>query len=440
MKYLSIRLGLLAILLVVASTDGALAQPRRSTTRRSTAGAGATTAPPRSRGPNVVSAPFGSMLVSQENFVSPLASLVTPGAQPSSSDELRSYFQSSSRARLLDVPEMFGDFRRSGPSIFLSHSLPYLPNVQSEIPVAAAISGLRVGENNQALPSNRVWVAYNYFDSAFNVHATDSFLGVDRTASQSLHRSMMAAELLLDEGQTSVELRMPFGAAFGTGLGNNSLPPLYGVGSTSVGNVNVLLKRLLYADGNRAISAGLGIEAPTGDDGTLRTVNLTATLDPKATHLVPYLAFTHGHERWFGNGFMQLDIASQGDRLTATIDNSGVSQLVGRINQQPLLGLDLGGGYWLLPPEQPMGNGLAIVGEVHYTTPLGSSDSFVANGSLASVCVNNPGNAAYNLLNFTAGLQLSLGGGWRVRPAVVVPALSTRVFDAEYMTQVNRSF
>jgi hypothetical protein len=427
--------GLLALgLALPALSNVALAQQRRPSSGRA-----ATPAPARSRGPNVVSAPFGNALVSQESYLSPFAAAFSPGSQPSSNEDLRAYYQSGNRARLLNVPEMFGDFRRGGPSVTIGSTLPYLPTIQSEIPVAAAISGLRVGENNHALPSNRVWVAYNYFDTAYDTHVQSSFLGVNRTTSQSLHRSMIAAELLLDEGQTSVELRMPFGAAFGPG-DVNGLPPLYSVGTTSVGNLNVLLKRLLYADGNRAVSAGLGIEAPTGAEGWVRTINMTATLDPKAAHLVPFVAFTHGHERWFGNGFMQLDVATQGDRLTADLENPGVPQLVGRINQQPLLGLDLGGGYWLLPPEQPFGSGLAIVGEVHYTTALGSSDSFITNGSLASVYVNNPGNAAYDLLNFTAGLQLSLPGGWRIRPAVVVPAKHTRVFDAEYLTQINRSF
>lgn len=429
MNNLIIRWSVLASVLALVWTNAAPAQQRSSAPALRAA-----TAPARSRGPYVVNAPFGSMLVSQQNFISPFASFVTPGAQPSSSDELRSYFQSTNRARLLDVPEMFGDFRRGGPSVTITPSLISFPSLQSEFPVAAAISGLRAGENNHTLPSNRAWVAYNYFESAFDVNTGGL---VSSSAAQSLHRTTAGVELLIDEGQTSVELRMPFGSAFSrsfTGIGNVN------VGSASVGNLNVLLKRLLYADGGGAVSAGLGIETPTGSEGVITYNNITAILDPRATHFVPFVAVAQRGERWFGQGFMQLDVASHGDRLSATLNAPGAAVLAGRIDQPPLLGLDLGGGYWLLPPEEPSGSGLAIVGEVHYTTPLGNSDSFVSSGSLASVGVNSSGDAAYDVLHFTAGLQAALGSGWRIRPAVVVPAKRERVFDAEYLLQINRSF
>jgi hypothetical protein len=37
-------------------------------------------------------------------------------------------------------------------------------------------------------------------------------------------------------------------------------------------------------------------------------------------------------------------------------------------------------------------------------------------------------------------LQVALADGWRLRTGVVVPARSERVFDTEYLLQINRHF
>ena len=143
--------------------------------------------------------------------------------------------------------------------------------------------------------------------------------------------------------------------------------------------------------------------------------------------------------RWFGHAFAQLDIASHGDSFRSTLNVMGPIVHAGRVNQPVLLGLDAGLGYWLVPPCQ-CGTGLAVVGEVHYSVPLGSEDSFTAAGPLTSVSINTPAAAAYEVLNFTAGLQFSLGNDWTIRPGAVLPAREERVFDVEYFLQVNRSY
>jgi hypothetical protein len=134
-----------------------------------------------------------------------------------------------------------------------------------------------------------------------------------------------------------------------------------------------------------------------------------------------------------------LDVASHGDPFRATLNIVGDQDFIGRVNQTPLLGVDLGGGYWLIPPCD-CGRGLAVVGEVHYTTPLGDTDTFAGAGSLTSVAINSPLDEAHEVLHFTSGLQLGLGDGWQLRSAVVLPADDERVFDAEYLLQLNRRF
>lgn len=407
-------------------------------------------APPSARaprGPNVVDfAPgeFSSTLVSPSLYISPFAALLNSSAPPSSSNELRAYYQSSSRARLLNVPEMFGDFRRGGPVLAIQPATGTLPALRTEVPLAAGISGLRAAENNHALPGDRVWFAYNYFDAAIDIQ-TVSGLGLPpQSQSQSLHRSVIAFEKLLDCGATSIEVRMPFGAAFNADgiAGPAAAPAPFGVESESVGNLNVLLKRLLYADDRHAWSAGLGVEVPTGSEGLVTYGPISASIEPEAVHLVPFLAGTQQHGRWFTHGFLQLDIASHGDPFRATLNNPADRQFVGRINQPVLMGLDLGGGYWLIPPCDCCNDSgsLAVVGELHYTTPLGNQDELQTDGGLTAVTINTPIAASDEVLHFTTALQVALDGGWRLRTGVVVPARSERVFDAEYLLQINRRF
>ncbi|MCC9606094.1 hypothetical protein LOC68_19610 [Blastopirellula sp. JC732] len=380
-------------------------------------------------------------LVDRANYISPFASLFSTTSGPSTSDELDAYYRSSSRSRLLDVPEMFGDRRVSGPTLVLTPTASGSPALGTEIPVAAAISGLSVAENNQAPPSDRVWVAYNYFHNALDVQTDGRFGLTPQDSSQSLHRTVFAFEKLLDAGRTSIELRMPFGGAFGADgiAGSPATASLYGVQGHNVGNMNLILKRLLYAEEGFALSAGLGLEVPTGSAGLVTYGPIQASLDSQTVHFVPYLAMTQRSGCWFGHMFTQIDFASQGDPLRVTLNDTGASSLIGRVNQPALLGFDIGGGYWLVPPCG-CNKGLALVGELHYTTPLAEDDQFSAVGTLTTASVNTAVSPAYEVLNFTAGLQVGLGCGWQLRSGAVFPGRAEKVFDAEYLVQLNRGF
>ncbi len=395
------------------------------------------------RGPVVVDSPgdVQSAIIPPANYVSPFASIFSGNSESSSSSALSNYYRSTERSRLLRMPEMFGDFRRGGPMIVVTPTTGVVPSLGTELPFAAAISGLRAAENNQALPADRFWVAYNYFSNAIDTTTDGSFGLTPTSRSQSLHRSVVATEILLDCGGTSLEVRMPFGAAFGErgvgGLGGATTP--FGVEAESVGNLNLLLKRLVYADGGRACSIGVGVELPTGSTATVTYGDILATLEPEAVHLVPFFAWTERHGRWFGHMFAQVDVATHGDPLRATLVLAGPLTHVGRINQQTLLGIDLGVGYWLIP-ECRCRLGLAVVAEAHYTAPLNSDDRFTASGSQTAVTINAPIGASSEVFNFTTGIQLSSWHGWALRSGFVFPARDEKVFDAEYILQVNRTF
>ena len=251
----------------------------------------------------------------------------------------------------------------------------------------------------------------------------------------------LGVEKLLDCGRTSVEVRMPFGSAFTTrgtgGTGAGTRP--FGVEADSLGNMNILLKRLLYADSERAWSAGVGFELPTGSSAVVTYADTTTVLDPEAVHIVPFLAWTRRNDCWFGHMFVQLDIQSHGDPLRTTLATAGVLVPAGRINQPLLFGADLGIGYWLVPPCE-CDSGLALVAEAHYSSPLSGQDRFTSTGPLVTLSTNTPVGASYEVIHLTTGLQWSMGNGWTLRSAVVLPGDTERVFDTEYLLQINRTF
>jgi len=378
-------------------------------------------------------------LVAPDNFLSPFASVFTPAGAPSTTPELQSYYSSGSRSRLRAVPEMFGDYRRATPTLVITPATGALPGLTTEVPVAAAISGLRAAENNHALPGNREWVAYNYFAQAFDTSTAAAAGLPPTTGSESLHRTVVAIERVIDAGQTSIEVRMPFGSAFGArgvaGAGGGATA--FAVEGHSIGNLNLLLKRLIYARPDSAFSAGIGLELPTGSRGDIAFGALSATLDSRAAHLVPYLAYTQKYNRWFGHLFTQLDIATGGDPLRASLDMA-TPVAAGSVDQPVLLGIDAGVGYWLLQPAGDQGSGLALVSELHSTTGLSGADSFTAVGALGTFAINTP-DPAYDLLNLTSGVHAELGGGWSLRTAGVFPLRRERVFDAEFVLQINHS-
>ncbi len=408
-------------------------------------------APETNRGTNTPSVqPFlatpptamaASSLVSGYDYISPLMSFFSASGQSSSSVELSAYYQSPSRSRLLEVPEMFGDYRRSGPFIELTPLTGLLPKLTTEIPYSGTFSGLKVAENNHALPADRFWFAYNSFNDAIDVATDDSFGLTPTSRSLALDRFVIASEILLDDGATSLELRMPFSSSFRAsaiaGMGMDATP--YSITGENVGNLNLILKRLLYGNESVALSYGLGLELPTGNSGEITYGDLRVKLDSGAVHLVPFLAMTRRSDRWFGHVFTQLDVATHGDPLRTTLD--GVSPLtrVGRINQPPLLSIDIGNGFWLIPKSNE-GFGLAVTSELHYTVPLGGDDSFVVADVSGIAGFNTSISPRYEVWNSTVGLQFDFPGDWSVRPAVVLPLRSERAFDVEYILQVNRSF
>lgn len=401
-------------------------------------------------GPTVASALPGSnyaQLISRSYYVSPLASFFGAGeltSQPveSQQNDLARYFRSGSRRGMSRIPEMFGDYRAPGIRLSINSLSITTGTATGDVPVAAGTAGLRVSENNHALPNDRFYFSYNHYHNAWDTVVTDPVGAGSRTLSQDVNRFMIGAEFLLDEGRTSLEVRMPFGSA----ININETVGLAGVGvgrfdfdGDSIGNLSLILKRLLFGDSDGALSTGLGIETPTGSDSSGFLGPIGYRLETQSVQLTPFLGYTWRGDRWFGHWFSQVDVSLSGDELFAGFQ--GRLDPVGRVDRGVTLGTDLGVGYWLVKPCCDCSSGLAAITELHHTTILDDPSSFTSDViGLGSVSANTAGDTVGDLLNLTNGVQWTPGNGWALRTGIVVPIRDERTFDTEFILQINRRF
>lgn len=370
-------------------------------------------------------------------YASPFAVALGAG-QGQSRASMSRYFTSASHRRLKNTPEMFGDARRIGPSIGFDPYLlggTYLQTLdsdynerQSDFPSAGSYSGLRVSENNMALPQDRFWVIYNHMHNAFAQAGGDL----------SLDRFTFGFEKTFDNGSSSVEFRLPV-------VADIAVPSDF-LGTTqysggNYGNLSVILKRVLLASDTGVLAAGMAIEAPTGSQtGASDSINgpATFTLSPSATYLTPYLgAMKTLDEIWFTHAFMGVEIATSGERLLVSLNNNPSQEFF--INKPTNLQLDFGGGVWLITPETDR-IGLALSTEWHLTTALSGDDQFtVANSAaLPNLFINQ--QTIRTIMNQTTGVHAQFNNGWSLRTAIAFPYLVSRIFDTEVMVQATKNF
>ncbi|GAB5404943.1 MAG: hypothetical protein Aurels2KO_31740 [Aureliella sp.] len=379
--------------------------------------------------------PFGA-LGSSAMYRSPLIGLTSLAA--ASPTAASSYFRSAAHRKLSRMPEMFGDFRRPGPAINFDYATPTAATGFEEndrqrpqdFPTSVAFSGLRISENNIALPQDRIWLGYNHFHGAFQQPGGDL----------SLDRFVFGLEKTFFSGNSSVEVRLPVSAGIEP---NGALNSNTAYAGGSFGNLSLLLKHVLFANDDCVIAAGLGIETPTGSqthalDTTFGPVSITH--DPSAVYLAPFIGTQKQFgDNWFANGFIQVDVPTYGDELIVQVGAN--PQQTFFINQPTLLQIDLGVGAWLWAPSDSDPTGLALISELHIATALQEADDFEAipGGATPNVFVNT-GDSIGTLVNLTNGFQASLRNGWSVRCGISVPLLVERIFDTEALVQLNRSF
>lgn len=364
--------------------------------------------------------------------------------QPPPSNLLASMYGSNAPAaeRLAGTPNMFGDFFNNlGGSVFIS-SAGY-----ADLPLAAASRRMKVAENDSALPQDRVFFLYNHFENSLQMRSTPLVPLTPTERSFSVDRYTFGLEKRLLDGCWSVEIRMPLAGQ------TEFLTPDFGISGGSTGNLAVIVKRVVYESDITAVAVGMGIDTPTGSDvqgyATITMpMNNYFTVHNDAVHLLPYMGFVSAPNcRYFYQGFAQLDISANGNRIDyQSIGRSVIvdSGTYGTLNEQNLLYLDLSGGCWLYRNRCARGlTGLASVLEFHYTTTLQDTD-VIERAAFPVTDIIRFENFAnrVDIVNLTVGLHAEFANHMLCRVGGVFPLSSgdNRSFDSEVQAQMEWRF
>jgi hypothetical protein len=425
----------------------------------------------------------------------------------------------------LAAPNMIGNLLGAGRSVSF-----FINRTQGAVFInglgSTNISNPKVAENNSPLPEDRVYFRYNFFSKALSVVGISSSppefdpnlnafrqgtatkfydvnsytFGFEKTF---FHR-MLSVEVRFPVSQTlSSDLNLSSGTVIGTSADSVDVDgnPLPGIPSlrivetpqatlgnerTEFGNMTVILKGLIFGSPTLAISTGLSIGLPTGDDthvvvtdflgrSNVNSVDLQRVRDfqiaNETVSISPFLAVLYKPtDRFFAQGFAEFDFPvnpssvtysetvpiNVGEPFVATTPGTLTPPFTvhNHIDEQSLFQLDLGIGYWLFRnPEGHRLTGLAPTIELHYTTTLKNSDivTLPRDPSLVSVpnallippapTVGNRNNRL-DILDLTLGTTFEFARRLTLAPGFTLPmrGQDNRTFDWEFQLQLNYYF
>jgi hypothetical protein len=315
------------------------------------------------------------------------------------------------------APPMMGNFFGGG----------FLQFVESgsgdpvSLPIAGGDRRFKIAENVSPVPQDRVFFNFNHFQNSI----TDIQGQV-----RSLDRFTFGAEKTFFCGTSSVEVRVPFSSALNSVQSFASGAELT---NTEFGNVSLAFKTILWRNECTMLTGGLTENQPTGDDANVPDIDLRVEND--SAHLGPFLGLYHRpSDRLFIQSYVQIDIDPTGNDVVDAFDDS----VVGVINDQNLLFLDLSIGYWLHRNECSCLTGVAGLFELHYTTTVNDADEVDFNGDV----ITNPYNRI-DIVDLTAGLLFEFNNRSTLSIGATAPVTSgpdNRNYDAELQVLFNRYF
>lgn len=369
------------------------------------------------------------------------------------------FLRSSRRSQLASVPDMLGNFYHGSGRLQASDILANGGSVivSADVPLAAGTRRTLIGENNKALPVDRVYFNYNHFHNAHDSKAaTFTFIPitvVEASRSSSVDQYTFGFEKTFLDGHTSVELRVPMAGRTSFDFED---PAEYNsevhVRGGNFGNLAVVVKQLLYSDCVMAISGGLGVTTPTGTDARVIAAFTQYTIENEAVFLHPFLGMQRQFgEMFFAHLFTEFDISLNGNTVEfeSIEPDSPVDGSYGKYDDATLWKLNLSTGCWLHRGEcGALLSGLAGLVELHYTTTiedgdlvLGTRPSFFFAQGKATLAYGNPHNRQ-DALNLTTGLHFEFWENTTARIAGSFPLRDDgdQFYDAEVFIQASRRF
>ena len=318
---------------------------------------------------------------------------------------------------------------------FQDIEIPQSP-ILVDLPSLGCTRRMKIAENNNPYPTCRVFFNYDYFHNASlstGLPGQRRDLGVDRY--------ILGAERTFLHGLGSIEVRLPLvrdldPTQIATGNGD--------VESNEFGNLSVTLKFILSTSGNSILTGGLGLNLPTGPNGSVRaydpyrnSVSRVMQFDNESVYLAPFLAYgmSSRNGRFFAQGWSQLDIDPNGSSVRTNYNGVRGS---GRVQDQTLLFLDGAIGYTVF--ERCCTSGPARLRrvtpalELHYASSVQDADIYRSGNVVLGNLTNR-----FDVLNMTFASHLQFGERLVVTPAFVTPLSqgTDRFFDGEFGVQVN---
>jgi hypothetical protein len=184
-------------------------------------------------------------------------------ATPPAQDEFLSDIYGQTAAselgtRLAGTPNMFGDTCECGGNGVLMSGPAGVS--AADTPLAGGNRRIKISENDNTLPQDRIFFLYNHFQDAASIEDMTFAPGLQQ--SLSLDRYTIGFEKTFRDGLWACELRMPFGCGYGYQSVN------FDSSAGQIGNLAVVLKRLVYKSDTTAAAVGLCVDTPTGSNAT----------------------------------------------------------------------------------------------------------------------------------------------------------------------------
>jgi len=365
---------------------------------------------------------------------------------------------SMSQLRFASVPDMFGDLMLRGGQITATETLTGIPNpgvsTTAGIPGPGGLRGTLVGENNRALPTDRIYFNYNQYRKP--VHQTTLVDGTQPAGyadSSALQKYMLGFERTLFDGRSSLEARLPFFESQNINIPATIASPHANVASdgSEVGNLTLIFKHIFRESCTTVYSLGLAMELPTGNDASLDVGGTRYEFENEAVYLSPFLAVMYApNQCFFANSFLQVTTPTSGNTLGfVALDGTGDVGEFGSYNDQTLIHMNLSLGRWIhRNPHSEFITGLATLAELHYTGTLQGADT--VNGfrdvagpfpEVAEVTLT-PRTSDFHVVNAVLGLQFQIRQTTLLRVAGVAPLTDSgnRLFNSELSVQLGRRF
>lgn len=312
-------------------------------------------------------------------------------------------------------------------SITSTTNTTLLFNVPSPSTGGAVVGRLKIAENASPLPRDRVFVGYSYFD---NVPLIAGGVNVNRL--------VPGFEKTLFDQTASIRVRVPMATTLDS---NVNLDGRTTDDHGELGNVTIDYKHLLVSRDDYYVSAGLGVALPTADDLAIQLFGRDfIRAENEGVRLLPYVAgLASLGDRWFVQGFLQLDFDTNGNTIHLDSGNGNGLVPVGRAQDPTFLFLDLAVGYWIVDRPRSEGwlHGIVATTELHYNRALQSGDVVDFNGLQIGDFSRNT-----EVLNGVVGATASVGRSSTIGLAYVMPLGSgaDQQFDGEFRLTFNRFF